>query len=194
MTTSDSAIYIVDDDAGSRNSVRALVATMGLTAFTYASAEEFLNAYHGEPGCLVTDLRMPGLNAIELLDALHESGRSLPTIVITAYAEVPVAVEAMQKGAISLLEKPYRGNELWTAIRQALDQDSKRRARRVTDMVVSGDTNKAIALNLGLSTRTVEGCRQKIFEKLGVDSVAQLVQDVMVANKGMRPSQHDTEG
>lgn len=207
MKREEPIIFIVDDDEHSRVSVGAMVATMGLKARTFASAEEFLNAYDGEAGCLVSDLRMPGRSAVELLQLLHQRDQMLPTIVISAYAEISVTVEAMRHGAITLLEKPYRDNEMWNAIREALLQDGEHRVsveerrtirgrleqltlqeRSVMDLVLNGFLNKEIAKRLGVSLRTVESRRQHILEKMQVNSVARLVQDVMVANDGQRPS------
>lgn len=207
MTRNEPTIFIVDDDAHSRNSIFALVGSMQLKARTFASAEEFLDAYNGEPGCLVTDLRLPGRSAIELLASLQQGDRMLPTIVITAYAEISVAVEVMRTGAITLLEKPYRENELWNAIREGLQQDARSRAATgeakkirlriekltpressVMKLILDGIPNKAVAAQLAVSLRTVEACRQTLFEKMEVDSVARLVQDVIIAQHDQHAS------
>tara|TARA_R110002072_G_scaffold302999_1_gene490983 strand:- start:189 stop:830 length:642 start_codon:yes stop_codon:yes gene_type:complete len=206
MTTTEPAVFVVDDDSRSRESVQAMVGSMNLKAHTFASAEEFLDRYSGEPGCLVTDLRMPGRNAVELIDALRERGFHLPAIVITAYADVPVTVEAMQRGAITLLEKPYRGNDLWNAIRFAIQQATEsqerfeeRRAiqarldqltaqeKSVMGLVIDGAPSKTIARRLDMGIRTVEARRRSILDKMHVDSFTRLAQDIVIANDGQRP-------
>lgn len=200
MQPSKPQIFVVDDDADSRESIRAMVEAMKHDARTFESAEHFLATYNGEPGCLVTDLRMPGMNAIELMEAMHAASYILPTIVISAYAEVPVTVSAMKRGAITLLEKPYHRNELWAAIRLALQQcgethalsvklrDVRQRIAsltpvelRIMDMVVDGVQNKQIAFELDMGLRTIESRRRSTFRKMGVDSLANLIRKVIVA-------------
>ena len=211
MTTPEPVVFVVDDDARSRESVRVMVESMNLRALTYTSAEDFLERYTGEPGCLVTDLRMPGRNAVELIDTLLERRYFLPAIIITAYADVSVAVEAIQHGAVTLLEKPYRENDLWNSIRSAMQQAAEFRQlseerqevrarlqqlseqeRSVLDLVVDGVPNKAIARRLDIGVRTVEARRRSILDKMHVDSVARLVQDVVIANAGRRPGNSAT--
>lgn len=156
---------------------------------------------------MVTDLRLPGRSAIDLLQALHDRKQSLPTIVITAYAAVHVAGEAMQKGALTLLEKPYRENELWDSIRAALIRDAESRnrelarneaksrieqlteqERQILAMIVGGSPNQAIAYRLDMGLRTVESRRKSILEKMHVDGIAQLVQKVLLATDDQRLS------
>lgn len=188
-------VFIVDDDQASRESVRALVASMNVQAQLFASAEEFLDAYDpATPGCLVTDLRMLGMSGVELLEQLRARGLQLPAIVMSAFADVPVAVRSMQLGALTLLEKPCRNTELWDAIRKALELDTQRRAteqrqrairerleslspqeRDVLDMIMQGVPNKAIANRLEVSLRTVEARRKNVFQKTGTRTVAELV-------------------
>lgn len=211
MSDTEAVVFVIDDDLRSRESIRAMVGTMNLKAQTFASAEAFLEVYSGEPGCLVTDLRMPGRSAVELLAELNARNLMLPTIVISAFAEVSVAVEAMQQGAMTLLEKPYRENELWNAVREALQQDAVTRSAReegqrvraklelltereqgVLELILDGVPNKAIATRLDIGLRTVESRRQSVFEKLGVDSVAQLVQQVMSATQNEKVSRERT--
>ena len=190
-----STVYIVDDDAASRASVQALVASMDVRSRVFASAEEFLQAYDpAEPGCLVTDLRMLGMSGVELLEKLRSRGINIPTIVLSAYADVPVTVKAMQLGAVTLLEKPCRQLELWDAIRKALQVENENRARQqrmrqlrerlaaltpqevqVLDLISQGVPNKAIAHRVNVSLRTVEARRKSIFKKTGTRSVAELV-------------------
>jgi FixJ family two-component response regulator len=198
-------VFIVDDDRSSRESARALVATLGLPTRAFASAEEFLNAYQGEPGCLITDLRMPGMSGVELLDAMADRGRTIPVVVVSGYAEVPVTVELMLRGAVTVLEKPCRNNDLWKAVRTAVQLDAesrlisdarreiKDRIDRLTDeercvmrLIVDGQANKTIATRLDLSLRTVEARRRTVLARMQVESVARLVQDVMFANDCQR--------
>ena len=191
----DPTVFIVDDDEGSRKSVRALVRSMNVKAETFSSAEEFLAQLDASrPGCLVTDVRMLGMTGIELQEKLWADGVTLPVIVITAHAETPLTVKAVKRGALTVLEKPCRDYELFDAIREALLQDSDSRARtteqrefrvrlanlasaekEVLDLMVDGLQNKAIASRLDVSVRTVENRRQQIFEKTGTRSLAELV-------------------
>ncbi len=199
MTNNEPTVFVVDDDAQARNSVRALVRSMGVHAETYESAEEFLDSF--EPpraGCLVTDLRMLGLSGIELQEKLAAEGISLPVIIITAHAETPLTVRAIKKGAVTVLEKPCRDYELYDAIRDALCMDTETREqsaeqkaflrkletlsadeREVLDLMVDGLANKVIARRMNVSVRTVENRRQRIFEKTGTDSLAELVRQVV---------------
>jgi FixJ family two-component response regulator len=194
-------VFIVDDDDGSRRSVEALAASMGAATASFASAEEFLQAYDSaQPGCLVTDLRMAGMTGLDLQEQLNGLGRRIPVILMTAYADVPVAVRAMEQGAVTVLEKPCFNSQLWDAISKGLALDVRRRAqdaqrrdcqdrlqeltlheREVMALVVAGAPNKTIAKRLDVSVRTVENRRQNIFRKMGVTSVATLVQAVLLA-------------
>jgi FixJ family two-component response regulator len=191
-------VYIVDDDPAACESVAALVDSMGLRSRTFGSAEDLLTAFTGaERGCVVTDLRLKGMTGLELQEQLSQLGHRLPVIVISAYADVPIAVRAMQKGAVTLLQKPYRDQELWDAIRTALAKDSKeyqlgrRRKeieerlnsltvdeRSVLDLLLQGKPNKAIAAMLKIGLRTVEARRQSIMRKMTVGSLAELVKTV----------------
>lgn len=188
-------VFIVDDDPAARQSVSALIESMGLLAETYASAEKFLETYDpGRPGCLVTDYRMVGMSGLELQEALVSNKITLPVIVITAYADVPLAVDAMKRGAITLLEKPCHENELVSNIRRAVEMDARNRQEHahvqqiqerlatlskgeleVTKLLLAGKMNKNIARELDLGLRTVELRRHQIMKKMQVDSVAQLV-------------------
>lgn len=199
----DAVVYVVDDDAASREAVASLVGEMNVQARAFGSAEEFLAAYDGaRPACLVTDVRMIQMSGLELQEELARRGHHLATVVLTAYAETPVTVRAMKNGAVTLLEKPCRDLELWDAIRRALAEDvqnlehDERRAeaaRRLADltpseqevltMVAQGEPNKAIATQLDISVRTVEVRRQSIFAKTGAGSVAELVRLTIEASE-----------
>lgn len=195
MSTQEPIIFIVDDDHASRESVRALVASMGLATEDFPSAEEFLERYSPEmSGCLVTDLRMHGMSGLELQQRIVQQGWLLPTIILTGCADVPATVELMQLGAVTVLEKPCREMTLWDAIRKALALEQDQRVGRrkeleirsrvqsltaqeaqIMEMIVAGLPNKAIAIKLDISLRTVEGRRKEVFRKLSAKSVAELV-------------------
>lgn len=198
----ETTVYIVDDDPDARDSVQALVSSMGIRAESFASAEEFLESFRvGDPGCLVTDVRMLGMSGLELQDELKKRNTFLPVIVLTAYARTATTVRAVKAGAVTLLEKPYEEDDLWDAIRRALAEDGSNRARheylndirmrlarltpaerQVMDLIVEGMPNKAIAARLDVSLRTVEAHRQAVFRRMEVDSVAALVKQVVQAD------------
>jgi two-component system, LuxR family, response regulator FixJ len=194
MTINDSLVFVVDDDAPSREAVTNLARSMQLRAESFASAEEFLDRYRGQPGCVVVDLRMPGLSGVELQEELGRRGHPIPVIVVTGHAHTAAVVRAMRNGAVSVLDKPVDEEELWQAVRTALAHDADRRRldsemaetrqrlanltekeRDVLRMIVAGRPNKAMANVLGASLRTVENRRREVFSKLGVRSVAELV-------------------
>jgi FixJ family two-component response regulator len=195
----EAIVYVVDDDPAVRDSVSALVNSAGLRVQTFPSAEAFLADYKPEkPGCLVTDLRMLGMSGLDLLEKLQKSESPLPAILISAYADVPAAVRAMEAGAVALLEKPCRNDQLVQAIHKALERDSAQRAKRtarqdiqnrlatltpeeyeVMQRMVAGKLNKVIANELLISLRTVETRRHKVLEKMQADSLAELVRMVV---------------
>ncbi len=188
-------VYIVDDDPAALEAVAALVGEMGIPAQTYPSAEAFLNGYDGHrPGCLVTDVRMLGMSGIELQEQLARTGCTLSVVVLTAFPDTHTTVRAIKGGAITLLEKPCRDQELWDAIRTALAEDEQRyrrerqaavirerletltpAERRVLERIVQGDSNKVMARRLGVSIRTIEVRRSNIFKKMHAESIAELV-------------------
>jgi len=192
-------VFIVDDDTGVRSSLRILLKSVGLTAAALASAQEFLDSYHpAQPGCLVLDIRMPGMSGLELQQALNMRGAALPVIFISGHADVPMAVEAMRQGAFDFLQKPFRDQELIDRVQRALAWDQSNRdalkeherirarlesltprEREVLDLMTRGKPNKVMAGDLGLSSRTVEIHRAHVMEKMGTSSVAQLVRLMM---------------
>ena len=194
-------IYVVDDDQDARESATALVSQMGLNVESFASAEDFLDAYQGyRPGCLLTDHRMLKMTGVELLEDLRAKGVTLAVIVMTAFAETELTVRAIRSGAVTLLEKPFSDTALFDAINSALAEDRTRYAEEIqkqkicvmidalTDselgvlkLIANGQTNKSVAIVLEVSIRTVENRRSSIFEKMGVASVAELVQLIMIA-------------
>lgn len=199
---SEPVVYVIDDDRAARESVCALVRSMGFAARPFASAEEFLEQLTPDcRGCVVTDVRMEGLSGDQLQARLNQQEIFLPIIVLTAYARTPLTVKVMREGAVTLLEKPYEEDELWDAIRKALQidaaqysqherrQEIRRRFEELSPQevevlkgVVAGKPNKQIARQLDVSLRTVESRRHDLFEKMGVRSVAELVRQVIEAD------------
>ncbi|HEY0682272.1 MAG TPA: response regulator transcription factor [Steroidobacter sp.] len=188
-------VYIVDDDDGMRRALSTLLTTIGHTTVTYASPAEFLSKYDpGRPSCLVLDVRMPEMSGLEVQQQLNRTGSILPVILITGHGDIPMAVQAMKDGAFDFLQKPFRDEELLDRIRRALQRDVENREsiqrhadlrqrassltpreREVMAMVVDGRANKVIAIDLGLSERTVEIHRANVMEKMGASSAAHLV-------------------
>jgi two-component system response regulator FixJ len=192
-------IFVVDDDSAVRDALKLLLRSVGHAVETYGSAQEFLDAYSEDrPGCLVLDIRMPGMSGLELQQRLNEKHSILPIIFITGHGDVPMAVEAMQAGAVDFIQKPFRDQDLIDRINQALEKDSSNRAalgerndirrrletltpreREVLDLVVHGKANKVIAGDLKLSQRTVEIHRARVMEKMQASSLAHLVRMVL---------------
>ncbi len=195
MLNASGAVYVVDDDGPSRKAVTTLVDAMGLESRSFEAAEDFLAAYDGHrPACLVTDLRMRGMSGLELQEEVRRRAVGMSVVVLTAFASTPSTVRAMRNGAVTLLEKPCRDEELWEAIRDGLAaaqraaagedrrNDLRRRLqllspreRTVLDCMWAGDANKVIARKLGVSVRSVEMYRHGVFEKMGATSLAELV-------------------
>ena len=192
-------IFVVDDDSAVRDALKLLLRSVGQAVETYGSAQEFLDAYNEDrAGCLVLDIRMPGMSGLELQERLNEKHSILPIIFITGHGDVPMAVEAMQAGAVDFIQKPFRDQDLIDRINQALERDSSNRAalgerndirrrletltpreREVLDLVVRGKANKVIAGDLKLSQRTVEIHRARVMEKMQASSLAHLVRMVL---------------
>ncbi|HEY7673253.1 MAG TPA: response regulator transcription factor [Gammaproteobacteria bacterium] len=188
-------VHIVDDDAAVRDALALLLRTVRLPCRTYASADEFLSAYTPRRvECLVADVRMPGLSGLELQQELAERHLDIPIIFITGHGDIPMAVKTMKSGAIDFIQKPFRDQDLLDRIHQALQiaqssQDARReistiqervsrltpREREVMDKVVKGCANKVIAMDLGVSQRTVELHRARVMQKMGARSLAELV-------------------
>jgi two-component system, LuxR family, response regulator FixJ len=195
MTAKQPMVFIVDDDSGVRSSIRILLKSVGISTTAFASAKEFLAAYdQSQPGCLVLDIRMPGMSGMELQLELNRLGAVIPVVFITGHGDVPMAVEAMQQGAFDFLQKPFRDQDLIHRIQKALERDAAHRAalqqtdaiktrlesltpreREVLDLLADGKQNKVMAAELGLSQRTVEIHRANVMEKMQARSVAQLV-------------------
>lgn len=201
--TNEGRVHVVDDDEAMRHSLAFLLETAGHDVRTYASAVEFLEAVPGmERGCIVTDVRMPGLSGLEMVERLNAMGVKDPVIVITGHADVPLAVHAMKAGVSDFIEKPFAQELLLSAIRKALAEGSGSRAeeegrrlildriealsdreRQVLDGLVEGKPNKIIAFDLGISARTVEIYRANVMTKMQAGSLSELVRMAMLAGR-----------
>jgi FixJ family two-component response regulator len=188
-------VYVVDDDDGMRRALGLLMTTVGYQPAAFARPSEFLSKYDpAQPSCLVLDVRMPEMSGLELQQHLNRSGSMLPVILISGHGDIPMAVQAMKDGAFDFLQKPFRDQDLLDRINGALKLDAENRAnvdrladltqrsasltpreREVMALVVDGKANKVIAIDLGLSERTVEIHRANVMEKMGSRSVAHLV-------------------
>jgi two-component system response regulator FixJ len=198
-----SLVLVVDDDEAVRGSLKLLLKSAGLTARAYPSAAEFLAAHDdGQPGCLLLDIRMPGMSGLELQDELNRRGAIIPIIFITGHADVPMAVEAMRRGAMDFLQKPFRDEDLINRVTRALARDRHNRAQleardtirgrlarltprelQVLRLLAAGKSNKQMAGDLGVSQRTVEIHRAHLMHKTEATSVAQLVRMLLVAER-----------
>lgn len=201
-------IYVVDDDAAVRESLVALIKLRGVETRAFESAEDFLRlADLAAVGCLVLDLRMPGMTGLELLAHLRERGSQLPVIVVTAHADVPTAVKAMKQGAETFLEKPCSEEELWSAIEEVLHRDRQQLAQQraaaeirtrfgeltpdemqVYKLLVEGYQNKQAASRLGIGLRTVELRRSTIMKKMQANSFSELVRMAILGNLDSLPT------
>jgi FixJ family two-component response regulator len=190
-------VYIVDDDPELRESLNMMVSSMGLNAESYSSAEAFLDAYEDipdQPKCMILDVRMPGLSGLGLQQMLATEGKTIPIIMISGCADIPMAVKAMRAGALDFLEKPVSCQALSSRIREALDCCVRQqrvscrktelakqidrlsaRQREVLDLLVAGERSKQIARQLGIGEKTVAKHRASVLEKMQVDSVVELV-------------------
>ena len=197
--TDKPTVFVVDDDAAVRDSLRWVIESNGWNVEAYPSAEAFLEAYDpARPGCLILDVRMPGLSGPELQKKLNERQYTLPIIFITAHGTVPTAVRAMQAGAVDFIMKPFNNTTLLERIDKCMEQarvaaDSRKqqdsthqrltrlttREREVLDLVVAGKSNKLIAADLKISIKTVEAHRAKIMQKMQAKSLAELVRLVL---------------
>lgn len=197
-------VHVIDDDDALRDSVRLFLVNEGLSVRTYASATDFLDGLDSAPaGCVVTDVRMPGMSGMDLLAHIAGKGLALPVIVVTGHADVPLAVRAMKQGAIDLLEKPFQADELIGAVRRALalGKDSQAneadtqeilarlatlsvRENEVLDRLIKGQPNKIIAYEMGISPRTVEVHRANVMKKTQAGSLSELVRMFLNVDRG----------
>lgn len=203
-------VFVVDDDEALRDSLRWLLEAHGYQVALYDSAEHFLAdaaATVMQPGCLLLDVRMPGMGGQELFDTLIERGSHMPVVFITGHGDVPMAVAAVKKGAVDFIEKPFSEADLLRLVGQCLQRDVMQREavaasasiaarlaaltpreREVLELIVAGKLNKLIADQLAISPKTVEVHRARVMDKMGVRSVAELVQAVIAwrRDNGMR--------
>ncbi len=193
--SSEPTVFVVDDDSEVRDTLKWLVESVGLNIETFASAQDFLNAYDpNRPGCLVTDVRMPGMSGIELQEKLMAEEVTLPIIVVSGYADVPTAVRSMKGGAIDFVEKPFNEQMMLERIQLSILEDARLRQKRaqreraqarlksltprehqVMDLVILGKSNKQIARELDISPKTVEVHRSHVMAKMEAHSLAELV-------------------
>ncbi len=200
MNELSQVVYIVDDDEAVRDSLALLLETVGLDAVTFDSALAFLESYDAvhqdqRQSCLILDIRMPGMSGTELQQKLLEKGSDLPIIFITGHGDIPMAVKAIQQGAMDFIAKPFRDQDLLDRIQQALRLHAERqdlsshkketqsqletltpREKQVLECMLDGKANKVIAADLCLSQRTIEVHRAHVMEKMAAPSLAQLIQ------------------
>jgi len=201
-THNEPTVFVVDDDLAMRNSLKWLIESVGMRVEAYGSADEFLSYYYpGRAGCLLLDVRMSGMSGLDLQDHLARSSITIPVIIITGHGDVPMAVRAMKAGAMDFIEKPFNDELLLDSIRNALAADAEERSHQaeraqvatrlahltpreyeVMEMVAKGMSNKQIALDLGVSAKTVEAHRGRVMEKMEAGSLADLVRMVTRAN------------
>jgi two-component system, LuxR family, response regulator FixJ len=198
----ESTVFIIDDDPAVRQALAVLVRSMRLRAEAYESAQKFLDAFDStRPGCLLLDVRMPGISGLELLERFSREDVQLPAIVMSAYGDVPMVVRAMKAGAMNFLEKPCRDQQLWEAIQEGLRWDAAHRQHvvlrakalhrlqhltpgehDVLRLLIDGKSNKIIATELSLSVRTIEVRRAKLMKKMKAKSLAELIRLTLAAD------------
>ncbi|GGD21454.1 response regulator FixJ [Aureimonas glaciei] len=198
----EAMVHVVDDDLAVRDSLAFMLASDGLPVCLYESASDFLDTVEEAAGCIVTDVRMPGVDGIEFLRRLKLRGMHLPVIVMTGHADVPLAVAAMKEGAVDFIEKPFDDDLFLAAVRSALDRQASgvavdaatkevrhridllsQRERQVMDGIVAGKANKIVAYELGISPRTVEIYRANVMSKMKAGSLSALVRMSLLAAK-----------
>ena len=199
MSEKNQTVYVVEDDEAVRDSLQLMLRSAGLNVATYSNANDFLNEWtETMAGCIVLDIRMPGMDGMELQKHLNERHSLLPIIFVTGHGDVPLAVEAMKHGAVEFIQKPYREEDLLDKIQEALKKDAEQREslnrrqdivrrietltpreREIMDRMIAGQANKVIAIELDISQRTVEIHRSRVMHKMGTHSLAHLVRMVL---------------
>ncbi|BFN14860.1 MULTISPECIES: response regulator FixJ [Marinobacter] len=199
MTEIQQTVYVVEDDEAVRDSLELLLKSDSKPVKTYESANAFLKDYSDKmAGCIVLDIRMPGMDGMELQKKLNDKHSILPIIFVTGHGDVPMAVDAMKEGAVDFIQKPYREEALLEKIEAALEQDQEQRKsldekqeiirrvksltpreREIMDRMIAGQANKVIAIELEISQRTVEIHRSRVMHKMGTHSLAHLVRMVL---------------
>ena len=207
MTAFKPTVFVIDDDASIRKSLSRLLRSAGYTSETFSSSEEFLRREHFDGvGCILLDVKMPGLSGMDLQEELNKADYHMPIVFVTGHGDIPMTVEAMKKGAVDFLTKPFDDEELLQALRAAIEKDRNARAEHtevheihrlielltpreneILRYVVTGMLNKQIAVELGIAEKTVKVHRGRVMEKLGVDSVAELVR--LAEKVGIKPTQ-----
>jgi len=194
----NTTVFIVDDDEAVRQSTAWLIESIGIKVRTFISADEFLEQYNNEQGCIVMDVRMPGMSGIEAQDEMNSRDINLPLIFITGHGDVPMAVRALKKGAFDFIEKPFNDQLLLDSIQRGLKYNTEAmqsfihnesinqritsltpREKEVMERVTDGKPNKVIALELNVSIKTIEVHRARMMEKMAVGSVAELVKTAL---------------
>lgn len=209
----DPVVYVVDDDPAACRAVAELAQTFGYQVRSYQNPEDFLDSVSPDrPGCVVLDIRMPGMSGSDVHQRLVERGLALPVVVLTAYADTSMTVRSLRRGAISVIDKPYREDELWRSIQDAIEQShealKKQRHRQtieqrlrqlgpqdreVLNLMLIGTKNRSIAKRLGVSLRTVENRRRRVFDVMQADSVAVLTRMIVEYEYGVVPSANPSE-
>ena len=195
MTSSDTVVFVVDDDSSVRSALKRLIKSVGYKVITFISAQEFLEYDHPDiPSCLVLDIRMPGLSGLELQEKMVTQELTIPIIFITGHGNIPTSVRAMKAGAVDFLEKPFDDQVFLDAIHQAIEKDKKERQKKtekslikqkvasltpreyeVFALVITGMLNKQIAFELGTSEKTIKVHRARVMQKMSAQSLADLV-------------------
>ena len=209
MSDRSSVVYIVDDDPSVRRGISRLVRAAGYQAEVFSSADEFLaRSREDRPGCLVLDVRLPGLSGLDLQERLAGSGRPVPIVFITGRGDIPTSVRAMKAGAVDFLAKPFEAKALLEAVGQALSKDAglrrqrgeaqalearlghlSAREREVFALVTAGKMNKQAAMELGITEKTIKVHRARVMQKLGAGSLAELVR--LADRVGLSPPDQD---
>ncbi|MES9958258.1 MAG: response regulator transcription factor [Sedimenticola sp.] len=193
--SSEMTVFIVDDDQEVRDALQLLMESVGLNVETFGSAQEYLDQFEpGRPGCLVLDIRMPGMSGLDLQARLAAENIHPPIVIITGHGDVPMAVRAVQAGAVDFVQKPFNDQQLLDSVHRAIEQDAVQRGevsklleirdrldkltpreREVMELVIAGKRNKVIAADLNISQSTVEAHRAKVMEKMEADTLSSLM-------------------